>query len=100
MADVELVIKVPEESYNFLKSGYFIDDGTRSGKTILQHFCRAIYNGKPLPKGHGELIDRSKLSICPIDITDLPQDKCLMVYLADDVDNAEVIIEPDKESEG
>lgn len=61
MADIELVIKVPEEAYNFLKSGYFIDDGTRSGKTILQHFCRAIYNGKKLPKEH-DIIDGTELN--------------------------------------
>jgi len=34
-----------------------------------------------------EYIDRSELSITPIDITDLPTDKCLMVYLAEDVDS-------------
>lgn len=38
-----------------------------------------------------ELIDRTKLSVSSIDTTDLPEDEGLMVYLADDVDNAEVI---------
>ena len=51
-----------------------------------------------LPKGHGDLIDKSKLEVCPIDITDLPTDKCLMVYLAEDVENAKVIIKADKEA--
>lgn len=34
-----------------------------------------------------EYIDRAELSVTPIDITDLPADKCLMVYLAEDVDS-------------
>lgn len=34
-----------------------------------------------------EYIDREELSVTPIDITDLPRDKCLMVYLAEDVDS-------------
>lgn len=32
-----------------------------------------------------EYIDRTELAVAPIDITDLPRDKCLMVYLAEDV---------------
>lgn len=91
MADVELVIKIPSEVYESIISATADYDD-------ISILLLGINEGTPLPKGHGELIDRSKLSICPIDITDLPQDKCLMVYLADDVDNAEVIIEPDKES--
>jgi len=63
MADVELVIKIPEETYNFLKGGSFIVSGERNGKTILQQFCRAIYNGTPLPEHHGILKDTSKLDV-------------------------------------
>lgn len=106
MADVELVIKIPEECYkqiqkNIFSIAYDAIKTKEEKKQVEEKFnvVLAIKNGTPLPKGHGELIDRSKLSICPIDITDLPLDKCLMVYLADDVDNAEVIIEPDKENE-
>lgn len=61
MADIELVIKIPEESYNILRDGCFICSGERSGKTILQQFCMAIYNGTPLPKGHGRLGDLDAL---------------------------------------
>lgn len=62
MADIELVIKIPEESYNILRAGCFICSGERNGKTILQQFCRAIHNGTPLPKGHGRLIDADALA--------------------------------------
>ena len=47
------------------------------------------------------LIDISKLSPYPIDITDLPNDKCLMVYFAEDVDNAETVLTiPEKPTNG
>ena len=53
MADIELVIKIPEEVYEEYK-----------GKTLdrWNHSQLAIYiaNGTPLPKGHGRLIDASK----------------------------------------
>lgn len=39
------------------------------------------------------LIDISKLSPYPIDITDLPNDECLIAYLADDVDTAPIVLE-------
>jgi hypothetical protein len=52
MADVELVIKIPEETYNFLKK-YGTDGG------ICEN---AILNGIPLPKGHGNLIDTNEIT--------------------------------------
>ena len=96
---MKLVIEISEDIYKTLKTVTNIVYGFRSGKTFIHACLTAIRNGTPLPKEHGELIDRSELSICPIDITDLPQDKCLMVYLAEDVDNAPAIIEADNESE-
>ena len=47
MADIELVIKIPQETYDFLKK-YGTDGG------IIE---KAVLNGTPLPKGHGRLID-------------------------------------------
>ena len=56
MADIELVIKIPED----------IIEGAKSSPNYYPtyHFekiWRAIVNGTPLPKGHGELIDRDKI---------------------------------------
>lgn len=59
-----------------------------------------ILKGIPLQKGHGDLIDRSKLDVTPIDITDLPIDRCLLVYMAEDVDEEPALVSADKESEG
>lgn len=47
MADIELVIKIPKETYEYLKR-YGGDGG------IID---KAVLNGTPLPKGHGRLKD-------------------------------------------
>lgn len=46
MADIELVIKIPEETYKMCMNNNF-------GAEIL----KAVKNGTPLPKGQGGLID-------------------------------------------
>lgn len=54
MADIELVIKIPKEAYNLLKT---------SGVDWLgaEHILDAVSNGIPLPKGHGDLKDFQKM---------------------------------------
>ena len=47
MADIELVIKIPEEEYNIIKN-------SKRPMTWAEHL---IANGVPLPKGHGDLKD-------------------------------------------
>ena len=50
MADIELVIKIPEELYDAFKvHSLFSSD--------IPAIERAIKNGTPLPKGHGKIID-------------------------------------------
>ena len=53
MADIELVIKIPEEKYLYAKN--LIKGGKENNPIVL-----AIGNGTPLPKGHGRLIDVSE----------------------------------------
>ena len=79
MADIELVIKIPEESFSE------IDDENYQSKiswydTTL--FC-AIKNGTLLPKGHGRLIDADAVLVAPFGNT----------YI--DIGIAETIIEAD-----
>lgn len=95
MSDVELVIKIPEESYKALKSGIFIDFGERSGKTILQSFCRAIHNGTPLPKGHGDLVDVNTINL----YEDEFYDGADYARAIGAINDASIIIEANKESE-
>lgn len=53
MADIDLVIKIPEEAYRLLKN---------EGVDWLgaEHILNAVANGIPLPKGHGRLKDVDK----------------------------------------
>ncbi len=55
MADVELVIKIPEEMYKWVNDAnkFFNDYG-------MSDFIDLVKNGLPLPKGHGRLIDVSE----------------------------------------
>lgn len=52
MADIELVIKIPEDEYNIAKYGQY-------GNINVDTVRKAIANGTLLPKGHGDLIDSS-----------------------------------------
>lgn len=95
MADIELVIKIPEELYKKqLESNW-------TGNCVIHD---AIVNGTPLPKGHGDLIDRSKL-ILDYDWNEYETDTGQLVILGyqaysdTQIDNAPTIIEADKKSE-
>jgi hypothetical protein len=58
MADIELVIKIPEEEYRWIiKSDKTVFADVASKECMLH----AIKNGTPLPKGHGKLIDADAL---------------------------------------
>ena len=56
MADIELVIKIPEELYEAYK-----DRPPMLGDAGIDMIAQSIANGVPLPKGHGRLIDADEL---------------------------------------
>jgi len=57
MADIELVIKIPRYVYNYIKQ-------LGSIPTIdTQCLANAIFDGIPLPKGHGDLKDELDLDL-------------------------------------
>lgn len=58
MADIELVIKIPEEEYRWIKTSDKTVFADVASKECMLH---AIKNGTPLPKGHGDLIDKDRL---------------------------------------
>lgn len=62
MADIELVIKIPEKIYKHILSMQFYIPGLRSGKSLLEEILKAIRTGTPLPKGHGRLIDEKEIN--------------------------------------
>lgn len=49
MADIELVIKISEDSYKATCNGWMLPPD-------VENVVQGIKNGTPLPKGHGRLI--------------------------------------------
>ncbi len=91
MADIELVIKIPEEEYALCKKQWDTE--------CLDALMIAVKYGIPLPKGHGRLIDADRLKIDnPLHLSlDVPY---VTEYTVEGIiDNAPTIIEADKESE-
>lgn len=80
MADIELVVKIEEERYNQIKRC--------ADNYLVSRLELAVKNGIPLPKGHGDLIDRSEIS--------MPYDICDGDEAMDYVNEVSAIIETDK----
>lgn len=56
---MKYVVDIPEDVYTRL-----FDNGIQDNEIAVDDVCemaRAIRKGKPLPKGHGRLIDESKI---------------------------------------
>ena len=86
MADIELVIKIPEEEY---------EEIINSEDCGLHRLTRAVAKGTPLPKGHGRILDEKDILDTKnndggwYDLVDMPE------YIA----GVKAIIEADKEQE-
>lgn len=52
MADIELVIKIPERIHYGIEKGITVN-GSKASQILID----AVKNGTPLPKGHGDLVD-------------------------------------------
>lgn len=86
MADIELVVKMPEEDYKIIKN--------LKGRMRWVEYL--IKNGTPLPKGHGRLgdLDALRKEVSSWGMNDYePSD------FIDEIDRADTIIESDKEQE-
>ena len=92
---MQIVIDIPEEDYNELIK--------RGDKTInlglYLNLGKAVKNGIPLPKGHGKLIDVNEVKKqYPLEIDGLDlrnNNQCLHTA----VDEAQVIVKADTESD-
>lgn len=93
MADIELVIKIPENTYRRIQAlardDYFEHD-------ICGNSMKRIANGIPLKRGHGDLIDRDNLLVDSYYTCDLSGDEINIVDVMT-VKMADAIIEADKE---
>ena len=88
MADIEIVIKISEDSYEATCSGSLLPPDV---KNVID----AIKNGTPLPKGHGRIGDLTKL-YNEIDIRNKGKDKGKYTGILALVTFADTIIEADK----
>lgn len=98
---MEIVIKIPNNAF---KNGICEGDTDRIVRAIVDYVgcCSAellniLNTAIPLPKGHGDLIDRSKLNI-----TDLSPDPWYSPqwgYSEWEIDDADVVVEADKEEQ-
>ena len=86
MAEIELVIKIPEEDFERCKKKFQMRIGIMGD---------AIANGAPLPKGHGRLIDADELEECK-EIMETCSGESKFVVRTDDIRNAPTIVEADK----
>ena len=89
MADIELVIKMAQESYSNIKIG--CTQRVSNGEMI-----EAIKNGTPLPKGHGKIGD---LDVLREEVSSWGMNDYEPSDFIDVIDQADTIIEADKESE-
>lgn len=91
MADIELVIKVPEEVYRYAKkyNGSFM---LTLREREMGMCMNAIANGTPLPKGHGRIGDLDALRCENADF-DTYNDYCTMF---DEIEAAETFIDADE----
>lgn len=58
---MQIVIDIDEDLYDHIKNSYILCSGMRTGKSFIAVIFNAIANGTPLPKRHGDLIDRNEL---------------------------------------
>jgi len=90
MADIELVIRIPEEEYNIIKK-------FNAPMTWAEHLIAA---GTPLPKGHGKIIDYGYVVDAIDDWVNAEEYRYTNAtdYLRKRVANTPTIIEADTES--
>ena len=93
MADIELIIKIPKEDYKAIKNMSVMGDMT------IPNVFDAVRNGTPLPKGHGDLIDKQKLLLETKEISLMVSTDIFREYdvvFSGDVENALAVIKADK----
>ena len=89
---MELMIKIPQSAYDAIMAAKDVEDDTYSLESVL---IKAVENGIRIPKGHGDLIDASKIQFENSEF-DTYGDYCRAF---DAIDQADTIIEADAESE-
>ena len=101
---MKIVIDIPESVIDRAKG----KDGLKLCDIDIKFICNQVANGTPLPKGHGDLIDRDELRQSVkenlIDTSNLHYENlveaegvnCGVESSLDDVNNAPIVIPADK----
>ena len=100
MADIELVIKIPEHDKNVIKRFVQGDGCEDFPPSIIEDLIRAVYFGTPLPKGHDRLIEANSVDkiVKPIEPSDAGwgmSAETAIRLIHDAFDKAPTIIEAD-----
>lgn len=93
---MQLLIDIPDEMYDTINRGIY--SSTYDGKIIRD----IVLDGTPLPKGHGDLIDRNAIEILRIENINREYDKGFdagVSCMVNRILEAPTIIEADKESD-
>jgi hypothetical protein len=85
MADIELVVKISEDSYKATCNGWMLPSD-------VENVVQGIKNGTPLPKGHGAIKDISQIEI------PMCEDRAYETWVQVAINSAPTIIEKDKEN--
>lgn len=93
----EIVIKLRDDDYQYIKDSEF------ENYEVTQKLYKAVYEGTVIPEGHGDLIDKNKLSkkkqyLFQTDNGAFPKSEWFIK--ADDLFSAQTIIPAHKEKEG
>ena len=87
----KLIINIPEGTKEQIIA--LTNLGESFPPKLQERIVRAIINGTPLPKGHGDLIDVSEL----LTISDIRADGSEFTYVPySAIDNAQIIIKTNK----
>lgn len=85
---MQIVIEIPDERYKEI---------VESSKPVMIYrsdVAKVLVNGTPLPKGHGDLIDKSNL----LTVTEYDGENEKTYVLYEEIEDAQPIIEADTEN--
>lgn len=88
---MQIVIDIPDDDYMVLEKWFRLEN--LNGTLEQRLFC-AVANGTVLPKGHGDLIDRSKLDTRERGNN---SQRCMWRNIKQIIENTPIVVESDKE---
>lgn len=68
---MQIVIEIDEKYLEYIRKAVEVDC-TAPPYFVVQNLWESTLNGTPLPKGHGDLIDRKELLKQPMDTANYP----------------------------